>query len=127
MDILRRIYFTFWRIPILKDIAYGIQSAYSKLVRLRIKLLGLSDLATIYNGKFYDFSKEEVSKFVPDFVNIIVKEFNPKSVIDFGCGIGLYVNEFDKKDINVVGYDGSPYAIKNSVAGDGLVKLYDLR
>jgi len=127
MDLLRKIYFKFWRMPVLKHFAYTCQAVYSRLVRLKIKLLGLPELSTIYNKKFYSFSKEEVAKFVPEFVDIICKKLEPKSVIDIGCGIGLYLNEFDKKSVEVIGYDGSPHAIKNSTAKPGLVNLYDLR
>lgn len=125
--LLRKIYFRLWRVPFFKDIAYVIQKTYSNLIRLKIKILGLNDLKTLYDAEFYNFSKEEVSKFVSSFVDIIIKEFNPKSVADIGCGIGLYVNEFDKRGVEAVGYDGSPYAIKNSVTRKGLLKIGDIR
>jgi cyclopropane fatty-acyl-phospholipid synthase-like methyltransferase len=31
-----------------------------------------------------------------------------KNLADFGCGMGNYVNEFIKNDINAIGYDGNP-------------------
>lgn len=52
--------------------------------------------------------------FIDDSVNWIIKNFNLKadsSVIDFGCGPGLYTNRLGRKDINTTGVDFS----KNSI------------
>ena len=39
---------------------------------------------------------------------IFLKQKNVKSVVDFGCGMGNYVNTFQKNNINVTGFDGNP-------------------
>lgn len=127
MQLLRKMYFKVWKVPILKNFAYFFQGQYSKWIRLKVKIFGLNDLETIYDDKFYQFSKEEVTKFVPNFVDVVCTHLNPQSVIDIGCGMGLYVKEFNLREIKVVGYDGSPHALKNSVAKNGLVKQHDLR
>ena len=44
----------------------------------------------------------------------IVDTFNIKSVLDVGCGMGYAMQEFMKYCDEVVGIDGSPYALENS-------------
>jgi len=36
------------------------------------------------------------------------KSQNSKSVVDFGCGMGMYVKTFQQNNLNAVGYDGNP-------------------
>lgn len=36
------------------------------------------------------------------------KNENVTSLVDFGCGMGEYVKEFQKNNINAIGFDGNP-------------------
>ncbi|MDO8593044.1 MAG: class I SAM-dependent methyltransferase [bacterium] len=79
----------------------------------------------IYDQKFFDntfkFEAESAQALVP----ILINHFAPKSVIDIGCGTGIYLAEFAKAGIDITGYDGAPAAIANSLAGDK-IKSHDL-
>ena len=125
--ILRRMYFYCWQKPILKTIAWYGQRFYFFLVRSKIKLLNQKDLEILYGGNYYDFSKDVTAGFVKEFVQMLVERFEPESVLDVGCGMGLYVNEFDKLGIDVEGFDGSPTALKETVARKELVWKEDIR
>ena len=46
-----------------------------------------------------------------------------KSIADFGCGMGDYVKNFQKNDINATGYDGNP---NTPVFTNGFGKVLDL-
>jgi len=79
----------------------------------------------IYDEKFYKNAGQIIAPSVQSVVTILIKYFNPKSVIDIGCGNGLYLAEFMKAGKEVLGFDGSPAAIKiSSVANK--IKLFDL-
>ena len=42
-----------------------------------------------------------------EIIPILIKNFNPKSVIDIGCGVGNFLREFKKNGINdILGIDG---------------------
>lgn len=47
--------------------------------------------------------KEQSSKMV---VDILFELFNPKSVVDVGCGTGLILKYFNEKDVDILGYEG---------------------
>ena len=57
-------------------------------------------------------------------VKILIKYFAPQTVIDIGCGVGVYLAEFKKFKIEISGFDGSPAAIADSLVKD--IKLHDL-
>lgn len=79
----------------------------------------------IYDQKFFlnAFKFEKPS--VKAFAGILIKHFSPKSVIDIGCGNGIYLAEFFKNNIRILGYDGSPAALAGSLVGNK-IKLHDL-
>jgi len=79
----------------------------------------------IYDQIFFNNTLKLESPSAKAFVSIIIKYFQPKSVIDIGCGIGIYLAEMEKNNIKILGYDGSPAAIKGSLVGKK-IKLYDL-
>ncbi len=81
--------------------------------------------AKIYDQKFFDNTFKFETESAKAFVSILIKYFAPKSVIDIGCGTGIYLAEFAKNNIDILGYDGSPAAISGSLAGDK-IKLHDL-
>lgn len=79
----------------------------------------------IYDKKFFDNTKKFESASAQSIVNILIKYFKPKSVVDVGCGIGIYLAEFSKRGIEIKGYDGAVSAISGSLAGKK-IKKYDL-
>jgi SAM-dependent methyltransferase len=80
-----------------------------------------------YDRLYYSALTEKYTPFAKDYVRILCDTFNPKSVIDIGCGVGLYLSEFERRGLEVCGYDGSKYAVKNSLPSLGVVKYHDLR
>jgi len=85
--------------------------AHKKLSRF----LGGSHYHKIYNDTFYDNQNQnEVLGSTPDLVaNYLIGSFQPASVIDFGCGTGIYLQALARHDIEVMGIDASPAAVKN--------------
>ncbi len=79
----------------------------------------------IYNKRFFDNTLKLEGDSSKAVVEILLKYFNVKSVIDIGCGSGIYLKEFLNKGIDILGYDGAPAALENSLVGDK-IKIHDL-
>lgn len=79
----------------------------------------------IYDQKFFNNTVKFESPSAKAFVSLLVKHFAPKSVIDIGCGTGLYLAEFKASGVNIAGFDGAPAALAGSLVGDK-IKLHDL-
>lgn len=78
----------------------------------------------IYDKYFFDFGAEMPS--AGAVVDILMKHFNPVSVVDVGCGPGIYLERFALRGIDVLGCDLSRKAVKNSPVGEK-IRLHDLR
>jgi len=81
--------------------------------------------AKIYDRKFFNNTLKFENPSAKAFTAILIKHFAPKSVIDIGCGNGIYLSEFKANNIEILGFDGSPAAIYSSLIGDK-IKLHDL-
>lgn len=79
----------------------------------------------IYDERFFKNTVKLESGSAKAMVKILIKRFAPKSVIDVGCGPGLFLAEFKKSRVEIAGYDGSPAAVSASLIG-GRIKLHDL-
>ena len=79
----------------------------------------------IYDQKFFNNTLKFEGSSAKAFVNILIKHFSPKSVVDIGCGIGVYLSEFKANNKEILGFDGSPAAITGSLV-KGKIKLHDL-
>lgn len=79
----------------------------------------------IYDQRFFANSLELEGPSARAVAAILIKHFKPDSIIDIGCGNGIYLREFEKNNIAILGYDGAPAAIAYSLVGDK-VKLHDL-
>lgn len=79
----------------------------------------------IYDKKFFKNTIKFESSSAKSAVDILIKYFKPESVIDIGCGAGIYLKEFYNQKIEILGYDGSPAALEGSLVGDK-IKLHDL-
>jgi len=51
-------------------------------------------------------------------VEVLLRHFSPQSVVDIGCGTGLYLAAFAARGAEVKGYDGSEAAIRKSPVKD---------
>lgn len=80
----------------------------------------------MYDKGFYDRCIKKYAKFAKDVIPILIGKFDPKSVIDIGCGAGMYIKEFYDKGIDVVGYEGSVSAIEYGLIPEKVI-LHDVR
>ncbi len=85
-------------------------SPFNSLREFYIKLLRLfrKDIDYFYGETFaQDDLRNKV--WVDDFCQLMVDQFNPRSVIDFGCGTGDILAPFEKKGIHVLGLLRDPF------------------
>ena len=77
------------------------------------------EYTTIHEGHLGGYYAEgDPHSFCPEMWKYLIERFDIKSVIDVGCGMGYSVQEFLKYCDDVVGIEGSPYAIENSPVKD---------
>ena len=79
----------------------------------------------IYDSRFFENTIKFEASSAKAVADILIKYFMPRSVVDIGCGCGVYLAEFKKRGIEILGYDGSPAALAASLVG-GKIKLHDL-
>jgi SAM-dependent methyltransferase len=79
----------------------------------------------IFDDNFYSKRKHIAWRAQP-VCKQIIKQFNPKSVIDVGCGIGEFLDYFQKSGIRVVGIENSEYVYNHLMVPKKLVKMYDI-
>lgn len=79
----------------------------------------------IYDDQFFNNTIKFENQSAQAAVEILIKRFAPKSVVDIGCGVGIYLAKFKKNHIKILGFDGSPAALAGSLIGHK-IKLHDL-
>jgi SAM-dependent methyltransferase len=79
----------------------------------------------IYDKRFFENTIKFEGPSAKAVTALLIKHFHPKSVIDIGCGAGIYLREFENCGVEVEGYDGSPAAAAGSLVGDK-IKVHDL-
>ena len=98
------------------------------IVKKYCAVFNKNPLEHVYNDKFFNIRyHEDILGDTPRILAEAVKSFyNPKSVIDFGCGIGIYLKEFVKLGVEVFGIDGSPAALRNLIIDKNRFLVQDL-
>jgi len=81
--------------------------------------------AKIYDDKFFHNAIELEKQSARTFTNILIKHFSPQSIVDIGCGAGVYLAEFKKFGLEILGFDGAPAALTGSLIGNK-IKSHDL-
>lgn len=85
------------------------------------------NLDTAYNKSFFK-NRHKLSWRVPVVCNAITNSFPYlSSIIDFGCGIGEYVNGFLQRGIDALGVEGTVNCIDKIVCPADRIKISDLR
>ena len=81
----------------------------------------------IYNNKFFKNTIKYEADSAAEFVEVVLKYYNPKSIVDIGCGVGIYLKEFNKKGIeDLLGVDGSPAARVDFLLSPEKLIIFDL-
>ena len=79
----------------------------------------------IYDKRFFENTIKFEGPSAKAVVDILMKHFAPASVVDIGCGAGIYLREFEQYGVDIEGFDGSPAAVEESLVG-AKIKAYDL-
>lgn len=79
----------------------------------------------LYTDNFFTEAERLAGPSAGTLVEILMKHFRPRTVVDIGCGHGLYLKEFADRGAEILGYDGAPAARKISPVGDK-IRLHDL-
>jgi len=79
----------------------------------------------IYDRRFFRNTIEFEAGSAQAAAGILYRHFQPKSVIDIGCGCGIYLRQLQALGVEIAGYDGSPAALEESLVGDK-IKIADL-
>ncbi|MFH1593602.1 MAG: methyltransferase domain-containing protein [Candidatus Omnitrophota bacterium] len=112
--------------PVLKRLGKSVIPKVLKDAITKILLITKQDINFFYNW-YSGLEPRPDKSWVNDFHNIIVKIFNPKSVIDFGCGRGEILAPFEKKGLAILGLDGSRVNKKKAGISQDNFLVHDLR
>jgi 2-polyprenyl-3-methyl-5-hydroxy-6-metoxy-1,4-benzoquinol methylase len=87
------------------------------IVKKYCTLIKKNSIEYIYNDNFFKLSSREyILKNSPRIMAEVIKDFfSPASVVDIGCGSGLYLKELSKLNTEIFGIDGSAAALRNLV------------
>jgi len=81
----------------------------------------------IYTEDYLEDLIQWESFFSLDLARVLTSYFHPHSVVDIGCGCGVYLKAFYELGIrDIMGYDGSNNSIKKSLV-PGKIEVRDLR
>jgi 2-polyprenyl-3-methyl-5-hydroxy-6-metoxy-1,4-benzoquinol methylase len=81
----------------------------------------------IYNNHFFKNTIKFEADSAAQFVDVVLKYYQPLSIIDVGCGAGIYLKEFEKRGIvNIFGLDGSPAAADEFLLNHNKLVIFDL-
>jgi cyclopropane fatty-acyl-phospholipid synthase-like methyltransferase len=81
----------------------------------------------IYDHKFFQNTIKLEAESAAQFVDVLLKFYLPNSIVDIGCGAGIYLNEFAKRGISDwLGIDGSPSAKENFLLNKNELIIFDL-
>ncbi|MDD5634067.1 MAG: methyltransferase domain-containing protein [Candidatus Omnitrophica bacterium] len=105
------------------------EACVKKLRDLKVALLSVfgRDIDYFYNEDFASNSKLRDKKWTQDFFELVTRVFNPRSIIDFGCGTGDILVPFEKKGLEVKGVDGSKYCRRRAKIKKEDFEIFDLR
>ena len=89
---------------------------------------GIIDPDTIYNEDYYSKRRGDPWRSDARAVSkVLYNEFQPESVIDFGCAIGGHLEWFHEQGIEVHGVEGNPTAFEYSLIPRTNLEEHDLR
>ena len=90
--------------------------------------LGFLSPDQIYSDDWFKaMTENEWKSDAEDVVASLINEFEPDSVIDFGCGVGLHLSIFLNNNVNIKGIDGSQSALDQNLVPRKHLEQADLR
>lgn len=90
--------------------------------------LGVIGPDQIYSEDYY--SKRQNDPFRSEsheIVDALIEQFQPDSVIDFGCAIGTYLERFEQCGVQIHGVEGNSAAFDHAVVPIESLEQHDLR
>ena len=88
----------------------------------------IGDVDSLYGEEYYlRMSRKSAQADAEATCEILVGEFEPRSVIDLGCGVGRFLRPFHQRGISVYGVDAAASAINNSLIPTEYLDQHDLR
>ena len=81
----------------------------------------------LYDSAYFDYGESIKIPSAPAIADFIVREFNPSSVVDVGCGTGVYLEQLRSRGVEVLGIEHAQAALERSRIGRGLILDHDLR
>jgi 2-polyprenyl-3-methyl-5-hydroxy-6-metoxy-1,4-benzoquinol methylase len=124
---IKRAFIEFLRKTRLILLANKITNLRNSFLKKKAIKNGKSDIEAIYDKNFFQENIEVSTEGARKCIDILYKEFKPKKVIDFGCGPGIFIKEFEKKGVKVLGIDGSMAAKEKAVIDKEKIIIKDLR
>ena len=83
-----------------------ISELYNKVINSHKVIIENNQTENIYSNYYYTVQEYGSLKSAEIIVPMIINEFNPKSVIDVGCGIGSWLSVFNKNGVtDYIGID----------------------
>ena len=81
----------------------------------------------IYNERFFQNTIEFELESAAAFVDVVLLHYSPKSIVDIGCGAGIYLKAFsDRGIVNLLGIDGAPAAASEFMLDKSKLEIFDL-
>lgn len=93
-----------------------------------LKKFGYRYNLSIYDKGFFEFNQKEGLSMAEWFIPLLIKQFNPTSLADVGCGTGHYLKVAKNMGIKeIFGIEGSDSAFEQMLVGKEYVRQGDLR
>jgi 2-polyprenyl-3-methyl-5-hydroxy-6-metoxy-1,4-benzoquinol methylase len=85
------------------------------------------ELDAVYTQRYFSAESDMTVPTAGAVVDELLKAFNPRTLLDVGCGTGVYIREFRARGISALGVEGSSHAIASAVCEAGAITQHDLR
>jgi SAM-dependent methyltransferase len=114
---------------------FGLMPLINRLSNLRYALLkgywtirGENVLDRIYNDQFFIHTNSihAATESAGPVAAEVMRLFQPHSIVDAGCGTGIYLRPFVERGLDVTGIDGSSASQRHAVIDPDLIRLADV-
>lgn len=89
---------------------------------------GADVLEKIYDDRFFAENNHLAASTgsADTLASEVLRVFRPRTVVDVGCGSGVYLAPLQRAGVEVLGLDASPASRRNAVIDPGLIRLHDV-